>query len=71
MNTSSAADKFRSPVMTFGLILMVLGFVVAFLAGLSMDPTNMEPILLAAMGRIGTGVAFQLLGLGLVYIGKK
>jgi hypothetical protein len=70
MNMSST-DKFRSPVMTFGLILLVLGFVVAFLAGLSMDPTNTEPILFAALGRVGTGIAFQILGLGLVYIGKK
>jgi len=73
--TSSYADKFRSPVLTFGLILLVLGFVIAFLAGLSMDPNSAEPnkelILLAALGRIGTGLVFQLLGLGLVFIGKK
>ena len=69
--TSSYAEKFRSPLLTFGLILLVLGFVIAFLAGISMDPNNTEPIMMAALGRIGTGIVFQLLGLGLILIGKK
>ncbi len=70
--TSSYSDKFRSPLLTFGLILLVLGFVIAFLAGISMDPeVNDSQILMAALGRIGTGIVFQLLGLGLVVIGKK
>jgi hypothetical protein len=69
---SSYTEKFRSPVMTFGLILLVLGFVIAFLAGISMDPVaNSEQALMAALGRVGTGIVFQLLGLGLVFIGKK
>jgi len=69
---STGTEKFRSPVMMFGLILLVLGLIVAFLALLSMDPSlNDDKILLAALGRIGTGIAFQILGLGLVYIGRK
>ena len=69
---SSNTDKFRSPILTFGLILLVLGFFIAFLAGISMDPVrNGETELMSALGRIGTGIVFQLLGLGLVFIGKK
>ncbi len=69
---SSYADKFRSPVMTFGLILLVLGLLISFLANLSMDPTtNSQDILISALGRVATGIAFQLLGLGLIIIGRK
>ena len=69
---SSYADKFRSPLMTFGLILLVVGLVIAFAANLSMDPTvNDQTVLVSALGRVATGISFQLLGLGLIIIGRK
>ncbi len=65
-------SKFRSPVMTFGLLLLVVGFVIAFAASLTMDPqANSQELLISALGRVVTGVSFQLLGLGLIVIGKK
>ena len=58
--------------MTFGLLLLVVGFVISFAASLSMDPqANSQELLMAALGRITTGIAFQLVGLGLIVIGKK
>ncbi len=69
---SSYSEKFRSPILTFGLILIVVGLVISFAASISMDPNvNSLEILMAALGRIATGIAFQLLGIGLIVIGKK
>ena len=69
---SSYSEKFRSPLLTFGLILIVVGLVISFWASISMDPNvNSQEILTAALGRIATGITFQLLGLGLIVIGKK
>ena len=69
---SSYTDKFRSPLMTFGLILLVVGLVIAFAANLSMDPTvNDQNVLVSALGRVATGISFQLLGIGLIIIGRK
>jgi hypothetical protein len=68
---SSYSEKFRSPLVTFGLILVVVGLVISFSASISMDPVSSVEILLAALGRVMTGVAFQLLGLALIFIGRK
>ncbi len=69
---SSYSEKFRSPLVTFGLILVVVGLVISFSASISMDPNvNSQEILLAALGRVMTGVAFQLLGLALIFIDRK
>jgi hypothetical protein len=69
---NGAGEKFRSPLMTFGLIILLVGFIIAFLAGISMDPyRETQGTLLSALGRIGTGIVFQLLGIGLILIGKK
>ena len=69
---NSDYSKFRSPVMTFGLILLVVGLVIAFAANISMDPsTNSQELLMSALGRVATGIAFQLVGLGLIVVGKK
>ena len=58
--------------MTFGLILLVVGLVIAFAANISMDPsTNSQELLMSALGRVATGIAFQLVGLGLIVVGKK
>lgn len=71
MNASNT-DKFRSPMITFGLIILLAGFLIAFLAGIAMDPYKNTPNeLTSALGRIATGIVFQLLGLGLIIIGKK
>ena len=71
-NMNSDYSKFRSPVMTFGLILLVVGLVIAFAANISMDPsTNSQELLMSALGRVATGIAFQLVGLGLIVVGKK
>lgn len=71
MNQSNA-ERLRSPLITFGLILMLVGFFIAFLAGIAMDPYKNTPNeLTSALGRIATGIVFQLLGLGLIIIGKK
>ncbi len=68
---SGYSEKFRSPLVTFGLILIVVGLVISFAASISMDPISSQEILLAALGRVTTGIAFQLLGLALILIGKK
>jgi hypothetical protein len=58
--------------MTFGLILIIVGLIIAFAANISMDPgASSQEVLLSALGRVATGIAFQLLGLGLIIIGKK
>jgi len=65
-------SKSRSLLVSFGLVIIAVGFLIAFAANISMDPNIQdEYILLSALGRIGTGIAFQLLGLSLVIIGKK
>ncbi len=70
MNAGNA--KSRSLLVSFGLIIIVVGFLIAFAANISMDPNvNDQYILLSALGRIGTGIAFQLLGLSLIIIGRK
>jgi hypothetical protein len=59
-------------LMTFGLILIIVGLIIAFAANMSMDPAaSSQEVLLSALGRVATGIAFQLLGLGLIIIGKK
>jgi hypothetical protein len=59
-------------MITFGLIILLAGFLIAFLAGIAMDPNKNTPNeLTSALGRIATGIVFQLLGLGLIVIGKK
>lgn len=69
---SSYSAKFRSPLMTFGLILIIVGLIISFAANISMDPeATSQEVLLSALGRVATGIAFQLLGLGLIIIGKK
>jgi hypothetical protein len=58
--------------MTFGLILIIVGLIISFAANISMDPeATSQEVLLSALGRVATGIAFQLLGLGLIIIGKK
>jgi hypothetical protein len=69
---SSYSEKFRSPLLTFGLILILVGLVISFWASISMDPdVNSMEILMAALGRVAAGIAFQLLGIGLIIIGRK
>lgn len=69
---SGYSAKFRSPLMTFGLILVVVGLIISFTANMSMDPAaNSLELLISALGRVATGIAFELLGLGLIVIGKK
>jgi hypothetical protein len=69
---SSYSEKFRSPILTFGLILIIVGLVISFWASISMDPdVNSMEILMAALGRVAAGIAFQLLGIGLIIIGRK
>ena len=69
---SGNPTKSRSPLVSFGLVIIVVGFLIAFAANISMDPSaNTQEILLSALGRIGTGIAFQLLGLCLIIIGKR
>jgi len=59
-------------MITFGLIILLAGFLIAFLAGIAMDPyKNSANELMSALGRIATGIVFQLLGIGLILIGKK
>jgi hypothetical protein len=37
-----------------------------------MDPTvNDQNVLVSALGRVATGISFQLLGIGLIIIGRK
>jgi hypothetical protein len=58
--------------LTFGLILIIVGLVISFWASISMDPdVNSMEILMAALGRVAAGIAFQLLGIGLIIIGRK
>jgi hypothetical protein len=60
-----------SALTVFGLVLMVLGFLVAFFFAFVGSAYSIDSYLLFSLKTMVLGIALELLGLGLVIAGRK
>jgi len=60
-----------SALTVFGLVLMMLGFLVALFSAFAGTAYSIDSYLLFSLKTVALGIALELLGLGLIIAGRK
>lgn len=60
-----------SALTVFGLVFMVFGFLIVLFFAFAGTPYSIESSLLFSLKTVCLGIALELLGLGLIIVGRK
>ena len=71
MTSNEDMKRLRSTSLVLGLFLSVASTLMIFGIGFSMYAYDNQSQLLVDLGHIGFGVALEILGLGLIVLGKR
>ncbi len=71
MTSDNKMDLRRSALRALGLIIILLGTFLAAINAYSMMSISTQSQNLLFLGQIGFGIALEILGLGLIILGKK